>query len=111
MGVALLDEPETVVRIDGVVGTLLHALSRAGVWGIAGLADSISLGLDLMPCRGSRKGVLKVLRVEIRGGGIFDGLFCEPSPIRGAAPGFTGDRGLRMDEIEEECDILLSNDV
>lgn len=108
MGVALLDGPETVVRVDDALG----APSQAGVWGIAGLADSIRLGLDLTPCLGSRKGVLKVLKVETRGGGIFDdGLLCEPSPIRGAAPCLTGDRGLRMDEMEEECDILLSNDV
>lgn len=108
MGVALLDGPETVVRVDDVLG----APSQAGVWGIAALADSIRLGLDLTPCLGSRKGVLKVLRVETRGGGIFDdGLLCDPSPIRGAAPCLTGDRGLRMDEMEEECDILLSNDV
>lgn len=108
MGVALLDGPETVVRVDDVLG----APSQAGVWGIAALADSIRLELDLTPCLGSRKGVLKVLRVETRGGGIFDdGLLCEPSPIRGAAPCLTGDRGLRMDEMVEECDILLSNDV
>lgn len=108
MGVALLDGPETVVRVDDALG----APSQAGVWGITVLADSIRLGLDLTPCLGLRKGVLKVLRVETRGGGIFDdGLLCEPSPIRGAAPCLTGDRGLRMDEMEEECDILLSNDV
>lgn len=108
MGVALLDGPETVVRVDDALG----APSQAGVWGITALADSIRLGLDLTPCLGSRKGVLKVLRVETRGGGIFDdGLLCEPSPIRGAAPCLTGDRGLRMDEMVEECDILLSNDV
>lgn len=95
-----------------MVGAPPYALPQVGVCGIAGFADSIRLGLDLTPCLGSRKGVLKVLRVETRGGGIFDDdLFCEPSPIRGAAPGFTGDKGLRMDEMEEECDILLSNDV
>lgn len=111
VGVVLLDEFEIVVWIDGVVGILLYVLLWVGVWGIVGFVDFISLGFDLMFCCGLRKGVLKVLRVEIWGGGIFDGLFCEFSLICGVVLGFIGDRGLWMDEIEEECDIFLLNDV